>query len=206
MTRAIIIGVDFDNTIVCYDAVFHRVAVEQGLVPAEVPATKTAVRDHLRRAGKEAAWTELQGVVYGPRIAEAGAFPGVKEFFRECRMRGLPVKIISHKTRFPYAGTKHDLHAAAMIWLAKQGFFAADGIGLSTESVFFEASKPEKLARIAALGCSVFIDDLPEFLAEPDFPPAVRRVLFDPMGDQPAPSGIESAPSWAAIGEKVFGA
>jgi len=29
------IGVDFDNTIVCYDALFHRVARERGLAPAE---------------------------------------------------------------------------------------------------------------------------------------------------------------------------
>ena len=44
------IGIDFDNTIVCYDDVFARVAVELGLVPPKVATSKTAIRDHLRAA------------------------------------------------------------------------------------------------------------------------------------------------------------
>ena len=60
------IGVDFDNTIVCYDGVFHRAAVERGLIPPELPVSKGQVRDHLRRLGQEHAWTELQGEVYVP--------------------------------------------------------------------------------------------------------------------------------------------
>ena len=49
-----IVGVDFDNTIVAYDALFHRVASERGLIPATVAATKIAVRDALRASGQEA--------------------------------------------------------------------------------------------------------------------------------------------------------
>jgi hypothetical protein len=45
------IGIDFDNTIVCYDEVFGRVAVEQGLVPPHAATSKTAIRDHLRASG-----------------------------------------------------------------------------------------------------------------------------------------------------------
>ena len=52
-----VIGVDFDNTIVCYDDLFHRIAVEQGLVPARLEPRKNEVRDFLRNAGQEAAWT-----------------------------------------------------------------------------------------------------------------------------------------------------
>lgn len=200
-----IIGVDFDNTIVCYDGIFHRVAVERGLLPPEVPANKTAVRDYLRRAGNEPAWTELQGHVYGPRMAEADIFPGVKEFFRACRERGIPVKIISHKTRFPYVGDKHDLHAAARGWLERQGFFSAAEMGLPSNAVYFELTKLEKLARIASAGCTVFIDDLPEFLGEPAFPPAVRRILFDPAGAHAGDAKFEPAQSWPQIARMIFG-
>ena len=42
------LGLDFDNTIVCYDGLFHRVAREEGLIPAALPATKSDVRNHLR--------------------------------------------------------------------------------------------------------------------------------------------------------------
>jgi len=48
-----VLGVDFDNTIVRYDDLFHRVAVERGLVPATVPARKNDVRDFLRQQGRE---------------------------------------------------------------------------------------------------------------------------------------------------------
>ncbi len=44
----------------------------------ELPPTKQAVRDFLRATGREADWTELQGIAYGPRIADAEPFPGVK--------------------------------------------------------------------------------------------------------------------------------
>lgn len=203
---AMIIGVDFDNTIVCYDGIFHRVAVERGLVPPEIPVNKTAVRDHLRRIGQEPAWTELQGYVYGPRMTEADIFPGVKEFFRTCRERGIPVKIISHKTRFPYAGEKHDLHAAALGWLERQGFFSANEVGLPREAVFFELTKQEKLARIPSAGCTVFIDDLPEFLGEPAFPPGTCRFLFDPLDALPDDPSRERVRSWAEVARKIFDA
>src|SRR6266404_4002307 len=85
--RAMLIGVDFDNTIVCYDEVFHHAAVKQGLVPAETPVVKDAVRDYLRRSGQEDLWTELQGFVYGACMAGAAPFPGVLDFFACCRQR-----------------------------------------------------------------------------------------------------------------------
>ena len=53
------IGVDFDNTIVCYDEVFHRVALERKLISPSLRVNKGAVRDHLRTIGREDAWTEM---------------------------------------------------------------------------------------------------------------------------------------------------
>mgnify|MGYP003339752174 CR=1 FL=1 len=48
-----LIGIDFDNTIVSYDSLFYKVAAEQKAVPTTVARTKLAVRDHLRAIGKE---------------------------------------------------------------------------------------------------------------------------------------------------------
>src|SRR5207253_6595278 len=104
-----IIGIDFDNTLVAYDTLFHRVAREQGLIPVNLAVNKTAVRDYLRTTGQENLWTEMQGTVYGARIGEAEIFPEVKEFLQLCRERGIAVRIISHKTQFPYLGQRHDL-------------------------------------------------------------------------------------------------
>ena len=61
------IGIDFDNTIVSYDELFHKVAVEQALVPANIPKSKLAARDYLRKIDNEPVWTELQGLSMGHR-------------------------------------------------------------------------------------------------------------------------------------------
>ncbi len=124
-----IIGIDFDNTIVTYDRLFWSVAREQGLIPESVAVAKNEVRNYLRGAGMEQTWIEMQGYVYGARMNEAEPAAGVLDFFRECCARRVPVLIISHKTRRPYAGPDYDLHAAAQGWLQKHGFFERLRIG-----------------------------------------------------------------------------
>ena len=193
------IGVDFDNTIVRYDDVFGRVALDLGLVPPEAATSKTAVRDHLRATGAEDRWTELQGIIYGPRMSDAALFPGVAEFFAACRAAGTPVAIVSHRTRFPYLGERHDLHAAARDFLARHGFHHESGIGRPADRVVFEETKEGKLSRVAALGCTSFIDDLPELLGDPRFPTGVRRILFDPGGLHEPPAGVVAVASWSDV-------
>ncbi len=191
------IGIDFDNTIVCYDRVFHAEAVARGLVDAATPVSKDAVRNRLRADGLDAVWTALQGEVYGARMDRARPFPGVKAFFRRCRLAGIPVSIVSHKTRHPFVGPRYDLHAAANHWLVREGFFDADGAGMAPEAVFFETTLDAKLARIGALGCTHFIDDLPELLFAPDFPRDVVPVLFRPADAGALPdAGMDVIRSW----------
>ncbi len=190
----IIIGVDFDNTVVCYDGLFHRVAVDEGLIPDHLSASKTAVRNHLRACGREEDWTRLQGLVYGPRMANASPFPGVFEFFALCRERGVATAIISHRTRHPYLGPRYDLHQFACRWLEDHW----TGEPLQT---FFELTKRDKLNRIAAERCTHFVDDLPEFLGERGFPRGVRKLLFDPGGAHAAESRFVVVPSWSELRE-----
>ena len=60
------------------------------------------------------------------------------------------------------------------------------------------------MARIGALGCSHFIDDLIEVFQEPDFPDGVERLLFHPGAE--APEGpFKAFPSWKEITDDVFG-
>lgn len=191
-----LIGLDFDNTIVCYDRLFHRLAGERGLVPPALPVAKQAVRDFLRAAGREDEWTELQGIAYGPRITDAEPFPGVKDFLRRCRESCVRVAIISHKTRHPYRGEKHDLHAAAHAFLGAHGFYDVSDTGLSPDRVFLELTLAAKLARVGSLGCAAFIDDLPEVLAEPAYPAGVGKVLFDPAGAHPDRPSYTRVPTW----------
>jgi hypothetical protein len=185
------IGIDFDNTIVAYDELFFALARERGLIPAEFPISKTRIRDHLRSLGQEPRWTELQGLAYGSEIFRAPIFPGVAEFLSACQRNGVAVNVISHKTRQPYLGATTDLHAAARGWLRQHR--------LAFEEAFFELTKEAKLARIAQLGSTHFIDDLPEFLMLPAFPQRVQRILFDPQQQHAAPSDVVRVTSWTEI-------
>ena len=199
-----VIGVDFDNTIVCYDRLFYQSAVELDLISPEVTATKQQVRNHLCRAGRGNDWTELQGYVYGYRIREAELFPGVDDFFRCCVECGISTCIISHKTRHPVAGHHYDLHESAMSWLDAVGFLDVGNVGLSPAQVFFEPTKERKLGRIADMRCDYFVDDLPELLLDPEFPGRVKRILFDPARHHSEFNGLEIADSWKSIKTVIF--
>jgi hypothetical protein len=146
----------------------------------------------------------MQGYVYGPRITEAAPYSGVIEFFQACRAAGIRVSIISHKTKHPFLGEKHDLHAAAQNWLEQQGFFDPARIGLPRENAFFELTKQAKLERIAACGCTHFIDDLPEFLGEAAFPKAALRILFDSNDLYAADKRFVRALDWQAARDLFF--
>ncbi len=191
-----IVGVDFDNTIVCYDRAFHRAAGEWGLIPPDVPATKEHVRAYLRNTGREDEWTRLQGYVYGARMDMVEAFAGAARCLRFFREHGIEVYIISHKTLYPFLGMRYNLHEAALNWLATSGFL--DEAGVDIRHVFFELTKEEKLARIGALGCSHFIDDLPEILCAGGFPASTVRILFAP-GTQDENQGLLTFTSWEEI-------
>jgi hypothetical protein len=193
------LGVDFDNTIVCYDEVFHRLALAEGLIPSSLPCDKTSVRDFLRAAGREDRWTAMQAIAYGERMREARPFPGVLDFFAACDKRSLRVSIISHRTRQPIGGEACDLHAAAFRWLEINGLLAL----VPRARIHFLETRAEKVARVSEAGCTHFIDDLPEFLADPLLPRALRRILFDPARIARATPGLIVAASWDEI-RKLF--
>jgi len=191
------IGLDFDNTIVSYDALFYSVARERNMLPQELSISKLAVRDYLRSIGDEDAWTELQGYVYGARMDEAAIYPGVIDFLRWARSVKHDLAIISHKTKQPYRGAPYDLHASARAWIEKHLNEAGEAL-LPPSQVYFEVSKEAKLARILEFGCAVFIDDLPEILLAEAFPKNTSPVLFDPEGNHEGDSlpGITIVRTW----------
>ena len=155
--------------------------------------------------GGEEDWIELQGYVYGARMHDADAFEGAAQLFRRARQRRIDLCIISYRTQRPRKGPRYDLHEAARAWLELQGFHDADGICVPRERVFFELTKQEKLARIASLGCTHFIDDLPEFLGGFAFPDRVERILFDPSGAHLTGHPFRRVGSWAEIERLLLG-
>jgi hypothetical protein len=196
------IGLDFDNTIVSYDVLFHKAACEQEVVPPDTPVSKVAVRDYLRRIGREEVWTEMQGYVYGARMDEALAYPGVIDFLHWAGQSGHEIAIVSHKTKHPFLGPQYDLHAAARAWV-EQNLCKNGSPLIPPGQVFFELTKEEKLARIGDFGCDAFLDDLPEILQASGFPASTRRILFDPKGHHTAAAvpGIHVVQSWEGFAQ-----
>lgn len=192
------IGLDFDNTIVCYDQIFHKVALEKNLIPADIPVNKIAVRDHLRKIGNEDAWTEMQGYVYGARMADVAPFDNVLKVLKWAKAAGHELFIVSHKTQHPFMGPKYDLHAAAREWILR---FLRDGENylIAPENINFRETKSEKVDRVAELKCDVFVDDLPEILNAPNFPQTAQAILFDPENHHTAADTMAKVSSWQEL-------
>lgn len=184
------IGIDLDNTLADYRRPLERLCALHGL-PGSAADPKLALRKELRSRGEEREWTRLQGELYGPLMREAELFAGAADAIRQWKAAGCEVCVVSHRTKHPIAGEKHDLHAFARQWIKEQRLDVAD--------LFFEEAKEAKLTRIGSLRCDVFIDDLPEILLHPGFPTATRKILFDPGLAHPSRPDLPSAKSWTEI-------
>lgn len=197
-----LIGLDFDNTIVCYDRAIATLADELLDLPVDLPRTKLGLRDHLRAAGREAEWTAFQGTLYGPGMRHAEPFEGAVQTLQELAADGHQLVIVSHRSLRPYAGPPYDLHAAARGWVVDRlqsvGLFGEDAGG-STSPVNFLETREAKVATIAKLGCDVFLDDLPEVLQAPGFPASTVAVLFDPADEVPPPARWHHLRAWAQL-------
>ena len=117
------LGIDFDNTLITYDAIFKKAALEKELIPINFPESKNLIRNYLIDRNQEKLFTMLQGEVYGSRIFEASQSEGMYESLRKAKNHGIELFIISHKTKTPYQGPKYNLHNAASNWLEKNLFF-----------------------------------------------------------------------------------
>jgi hypothetical protein len=194
-----VLGIDFDNTLISYDALFHGLAVEAGLIAPGPTLGKPALRDAVRRTPHgEHAWQALQGLAYGPRIRDAEPAPGAQAFLAACREKAIRTLVISHKSEFAAVDpTRTPMRAAALGWLEAHGFLPLE--------VRFGATRGEKLAHIREAGCTHFIDDLPETFLEPDFPRGVQGILYAP-GGEPGPDlpFLTVARSWAEIGDRLL--
>jgi hypothetical protein len=173
-----LIGIDLDNTIACYDDAFLALAREMALVPRAFRGGKKAVRDAVRAGAGEVAWQRLQARLYGREIWRAHLAAGMDVLLQRARRAKVAVAVISHKTQFSCYDAETDLRVAAKGWMQERGLFDPEGMGVRPENVFFEATRHAKIERIRALGCTHFIDDLDEIFNEPAFPSHVGSFLY----------------------------
>lgn len=199
------IGIDFDNTIICYDKVFCELAKEWQLVDSDYQSSKQSLRDTIRTLENgELIWQRLQGKVYGEHIEKAELFEGFKEFISTANQYA-DLFIISHKTEFGHFDEKRiSLRDAALRWLDNQNFFKSGPHYIPKTNIFFEATREEKLERIRALKCTHFIDDLIEVLDAPGFPEEIKSFLFQPQTLTATPYKLNSFSNWKDIQNAIF--
>ncbi len=153
------IGIDFDNTIACYDGVFHAAALERGLIPAELGRTTRIASATISMAFRpQGRFHRTAGLclrrAHGPGVA---SYPGFAELV-ECGAAtpAIALFIVSHKTKHPILGPKHDMHARGARLPRLHEAWWEPTTAMPAENVFFELTKEEKVARAARSGCRCF--------------------------------------------------
>jgi hypothetical protein len=201
-----IIGVDFDNTIVTYDELMHKIAIEKGWISPEISKSKKQIRDSIRQLPDgEIEWQKLQAIAYGWQMQHAKLIDGVQEFFKLCQQHKIQTYIVSHKTEYAnYDETKTNLRSAAINWMEKNSFFSDLGLALSQEQVFFESTRVGKIDRIKQLKCTDFIDDLEETFLEESFPDNVNKILYAPHQEHSGKLELKIVSKWQQINEYFF--
>jgi len=179
------IAIDLDNTIIRYDRAFESAAARLKCLPATAPINKATVKTAALAVGGNELWTRLQGLVYGEEITQAEIFPGCIEFFAAAPEE---LVIVSHKTRFPALGPRIDLREAARDFLA---LTPLAGIPLH-----FLDTREAKVAKLTELRPRALLDDLPEVLQTPGFPPTTAFHLFDPDNTHPNWTATPRIRSW----------
>ena len=202
----LVIGVDFDNTVISYDDILSKLAHERG-ISVTFPCSKKILRDLLRQLPNgEIEWQKWQAIMYGPMIGEAKLMSHAGNFFKQCRIKNVSVYIISHKGEYAAQDTSGiNMRTAALKWMHDNHFFSKDGLGFKQESIFFCNTRQEKIQKIRKLGCNYFIDDLEETFLEEGFPQTVQGILYSPTGDNSqSTEKLTLATSWKEITQYFF--
>jgi hypothetical protein len=172
------IGIDFDNTIVCYDDVFCNLAFNKGWVNKNSGLSKNKVRDliHKSNNGIEK-WKELQSMVYSDLISIAPPMSDVFKFIKSCNYHNISICIVSHKTEYAEIDTNGgNLREKALDWI--HAHKVKYGVHLPADNIYFTDTREEKIKLIKKLKFDYFIDDLEGVLCHRIFPRDVRRILI----------------------------
>ena len=173
------VGVDLDNTLICYDEPFLAYARKLQLIPDSWAGKKNEIRQYIMsQTDGEDHWQKLQGLVYSKGISEACLFPGVYRFLWRCNNREITVEVVSHKSEFGHFDKDGvSLRQVALEFLEKSAIFSGTPDTM-LNSVEFCSTQKEKITRISRNNYDWFIDDLSEVFEEPHFPVVTKKILY----------------------------
>ena len=190
-----LIGIDFDNTIACYDKVFQEVAKNQKIVNKNWIGNKTDLKKLILKSkkGKEL-WMKIQGMVYGQYMKNAEIMDGFVNFLKVTKLLDVDVCIISHKTKYGHFDkNKIDLRKEALKWIKKNKI-------LDANKVYFANTREEKISLINDLKCDIFIDDLIEVLDHDNLNKNIKKIHLSSRNS----SKIINFSNWHDIKKNIF--
>ena len=171
-----IVGLDFDNTIVSYEDSIEVLCEEVGLPISKGLNKKESLKESSIKVGGDQYWTFLQGELYGPKMEFAKPFENCFD-----ALSAMPYEIkfiiLSHRSPKPYGGQEYNLTEYAEAWINKN---VPRSLLNRIEHIEFFESKKDKILAIQRWAPAVFIDDLTSIFLDPLFPLNVSPVLFDP--------------------------
>ena len=189
-----IVGVDFDNTLINYDKVFSEIAKKNDLIKKTLKSKELVKKKIIVNHGEDK-WTRLQGQVYGKEILKAHR----NKFIKDCLVKISKISkiyLISHKTKFPIIGKKINMHNSALIWLKKNKLYGKNKV-FNKENVFFEKSVQDKVRKIKYLKCDIYIDDLTSVLDRLNF--KIIKILFNKKKN-----GYNAINNWKKIKNFIY--
>jgi len=193
-----IIGIDFDNTIIDYNNLFYEAGLSLEVLPDNAGCNKKIIRECLIGNGQELDWIKIQGLVYGKYIQNAKVMEGFSSFSDHCYEVGWKIFIISHKTRDTIIGERFNLHTSALQWLKDNRVYGT-GIRGAVEGVFFESTRSDKVSRINQLCCNIIIDDLADVLLHPDLSKEIMKILYDSRANNFSNPDYITATGWDQV-------
>jgi hypothetical protein len=117
----------------------------------------------------------------------------------------MEIAIISHKTEYGHFDeSRINLRDAARRWMVGEGFFAESGFGLTPGAVHFHDTLSSKVACVADLGCTIFIDDLEDVFLHPAFPSNARGYLYHPAAGAFPDGPFRAFRSWREIADDIL--
>jgi len=197
------IGIDLDNTIICYDLAFQLAARKFRLIDNHVVLPKESLRNQIRkRKNGEEQWQKLQGYVYGKGILNAEIFPGLYRFLWRCHKNKVKVEIVSHKTKYGhFDADKTSLRDASNNFLSDKNIINSS-IRLINKITYTDSLK-DKLNYIKRNNFDWFVDDLVE-VADSILVDGQKSILFSP-GNQINKLYGNISNSWEEIENLLFG-
>jgi hypothetical protein len=195
-----LIGLDFDNTIACYDKAIRELSNTHIPLPEGLSRTKEAIKSYLIKSNRESEWTRLQGELYGPGMVFAEPSAECISTLQEIVRRGHKICIVSHRSLRPYGGQDYDLHVSAKNWIYERlECLISTGALNIDKNVFFETTLEQKIRRIDSLSACLFVDDLVKVLKHREFPLSTYKRLYLPGSRNGELEGIQVLSSWPRL-------